>query len=253
MDILYVVGNHSRHDFLELRLSLRSIEKYGRNVGRVVMAGFVPDFISDRVVKCPVEDKYRTKHSNILNCIETAVDRGLLDGEFLYSSDDHFYVKPTDFDNYPYFYKADYLPDYVNTADVVHRRYHWSLVYTKRVLEMAKLQYRNYAFHCNTHMSAETVRAARDLIRYSYWTPFGVEPTCLLMNMRMSLHPETPIVHRRDTKLEWADNRQQILDCIGDLECVSMADSAFECPEIMGFFREEFGRVSAYEIPQGNT
>ena len=38
MDVLYIVGTGSKHDNLELRWSLRSLAKFGRGVGRVIVA-----------------------------------------------------------------------------------------------------------------------------------------------------------------------------------------------------------------------
>ena len=38
MDVLYIVGPESGHQNRELRWSLRSLEKFGRNLGRVVVA-----------------------------------------------------------------------------------------------------------------------------------------------------------------------------------------------------------------------
>mgnify|MGYP003299670978 CR=1 FL=1 len=77
MDILYLVGNNSTSDFEDLKLSLRSLETYGRDVDRVFMCGFIPDFISDNVIKIPFEmnptvlkeqvEEFSIKISNILN------------------------------------------------------------------------------------------------------------------------------------------------------------------------------------------
>ena len=117
MDILYVIGQGSKHDNLELRWSLRSISKYGANVGNVIVAGFPPDWLSEKVIKIPVRDKYSYKHSNILRCIEEVVDNNIVAGDFLYSSDDHFYVKQTDFDHYPYYIKSLHLRTSVPLGD----------------------------------------------------------------------------------------------------------------------------------------
>lgn len=35
MDILYILGNGSVHDNMEIRLSLRTVEKYAKNLDRV--------------------------------------------------------------------------------------------------------------------------------------------------------------------------------------------------------------------------
>ncbi|MBR0299772.1 MAG: hypothetical protein IJQ93_05590, partial [Bacteroidales bacterium] len=56
MDILYIVGaGCSRCNDFELRMSLRSIAMYGKNVGRVFVCGHCPDWLSDEVVKLPLD------------------------------------------------------------------------------------------------------------------------------------------------------------------------------------------------------
>ena len=74
MDILYVIGRGSQKNNLELRMSLRSICKYGKNIGKVIVAGTPPKWLSDEAEKLVVQDRYSYKHQNILLCIEKAVD-----------------------------------------------------------------------------------------------------------------------------------------------------------------------------------
>ena len=58
MDIVYILGTGSKHDNIELRMSLRSICKYGQNIGRVIVAGDPVDWLSDDVVKIKIPVKY---------------------------------------------------------------------------------------------------------------------------------------------------------------------------------------------------
>ena len=69
MDVCYVLGKGSLYDNLEIRLSLRSIEQNGSNIGRVFVVGEKPDWIQS-VVHIPFEEKY-TKENNIFGKIIT--------------------------------------------------------------------------------------------------------------------------------------------------------------------------------------
>ena len=55
MDILYCIGEGSKWNNNELRYSLRSLEKFGKNVGNIYMVGYNPGFLSDEVtfINCP--------------------------------------------------------------------------------------------------------------------------------------------------------------------------------------------------------
>ena len=247
MDLLYVVGTGSKHDNIELRMSLRSICKYARNLGRVVVAGYPPDWLSDEVQKVRIENKYGRKHQNIMLCIQKVVDMGLLHGEFLYSSDDHFYVKPVDFDNYPIFLKSTNLRDTAVKGERFYG-YHLSLKQTRELLVKYGLPYLNFEQHCNTHMNADVVRNFRELINASYETERGCAPTSLIMNAWMS-QPYAPknVIKRGDIKVRDANSVQDIRDRIGNAECFSISDSAFSKQALEDFFKEEYPEPCRFE------
>lgn len=245
MDILYIIGNGSLHDNLELRMSLRSISKYGSGIGRIIVAGKPPEWLSEEVVALDIPDRYSYKHQNILHCIETVVDMGLVDSDFLYSSDDHFYVKPVDFENYPVFLKCD-LRTTVNKTDPYYQ-YHCSLYDTRRLCMKYGLPTVNYSQHCNTHMHSEVIKEIRDIIHESYKLPYGVEPTSIIMNAWQT-RPGAPAVQtREDVKILMADSIEDIYKQIGDRDCFSISDTVFGSRAITDFFQSEYSIKSIFE------
>jgi len=245
MDIVYVIGTESRHGNLELRMSLRSIAMYGNNIGKVIVVGTPPNWLSDEVIKVPVADKYVYKHSNILMCIEKVVDLGLVDGDFLYSSDDHFYCRYVDFNNYPYYLKGP-LRKRVNELDPFYN-YHKSLYDTRMLCEKHGFPTRNYSQHCNTHMHADVIRRIKPILRESYGLPFGVEPTSIVMNAWQTFPNAPKVTKREDVKILQAKSLADIWEQIGDRDCFSIGDSAFSGKAMMSFFKEEYGIKSIYE------
>lgn len=245
MDLLYVIGKGSKHDNLELRMSLRSICKYARNIGKVVVAGFPPTWLSDEVVKLEVSDKYKYKHSNILMCIEEVVSRGLLDGEFLYSSDDHFYCKPVDFDNYPYYIKGK-LRSRAFRIDS-HYKYHKSLVDTRELCLKYGLPTDNYSQHCNTHMHTDIIKGIAEIIHESYLLPYGVEPTSIIMNSWQMIGNPPQCVRRKDIKILAVGKMQDFYDMVGERDCFSIGDAVFSSDAMMQFFKHEYGEKCRYE------
>lgn len=245
MDILYIIGNGSTKDNLELRMSLRSISKYGTNIGKVIVAGSPPQWLSDDVVTVEIKDKYSYKHQNILHSIETVIDRGIVEGEFLYSSDDHFYVKPVDFNHYPYFYKCE-LRRSVSKTDPFYQ-YHKSLYDTYRLCTKYGLPTDNYSQHCNTHMHTDVFRTCRDIIHESYLLPYGVEPTSILMNVWQTLPNAPELELREDVKILHANTVSEIYEQIGDRDCFSIGDSIFSDEAIYEFFNQEYNIKSIFE------
>ena len=114
MDVVYVIGTGSQWNNNELRYSLRSICRYGLGLGRVFIVGdALPSFINPDKVTYILsrDDPGGTPARNVFGKLcdffrECDVEDVLL------SSDDHFFIKPTDFNiyNYPIMYKGSHMP-----------------------------------------------------------------------------------------------------------------------------------------------
>ena len=245
MDILYVLGNGSKWGNNEIRYSLRSIEKFGKNVGNVYVIGSDPGFLSDNVTLVKLEDYHSTKQKNILNKICEAVEYTNIADEFLLSSDDHFYVKETDFDNYPIYCKG-LLPVCVKKKDKA-KAYKTSLVSTRRLLEKHGYTYYNFSQHGNTYVSKEAINLAKDCIEESYNTLQGVEPTCLLLNI-LYKHKPFDFINRKDLKVrDIVSGVKGLKTIIGDREVFSIYDEAID-KGVSEYLQELFPNKSKYEL-----
>ena len=194
MDILYFLKKGgSKCDDFELRCSLRSIEKFGKNVGRIFIVGHCPDWLSDEVIKIPYEvdsngKKHKNLHSQLLYAIRNS-DIGINDnGEFLISMDDHFYIKPTDFHNYPFYVKNKDFPEIVE-EDSKYKYYDNLLINTKHFCERYNIPPIYSVPHRNMHMNRyviEEMGELNDLI-ISGSEP-EVEGFCIVQNYRHKYH-----------------------------------------------------------------
>ena len=247
MDILYILGQGSKHDNMELRMSLRSICKYAKGIGHVIVAGYPCDWLSDLIIKIPIPNKYGRKHLNLVHCIQQVVENGFLEGEFLYSSDDHFYTKPVDFDHYPYYAKSLKLRNTVVKGEKCYG-YHLSLVQTRQLLEKHKLPIINFEQHCNTHMHAKVVKDFKNLIEESYTLERGAAPTSLIMNAWLTTdYAPKDIYKRADIKMVKAMSVADVRTQIGDRECFSIGDSAYSGDALMSYFKEEYPEKCMFE------
>lgn len=108
MDILYPLGEGSICDNLEIRYSLRSVQKYLKGYRNIYIIGVLPDFLKG-VIHIPYDDISVDKETNIFRKILRACQERDLSDNFLFMNDDHFFVKSMDCYNFPYFYKGDIL------------------------------------------------------------------------------------------------------------------------------------------------
>lgn len=232
-DVLYIVGQGSKNGNVELRWSLRALAKHARNLGRVVVAGYPPKWLSKDVVRIRVQDIPGAdyKHRNILAAILAAIDCGAVRGKFLYSSDDHYLVKDVDLDSYPVWFKRPKLRSLADMRrdGVPPSSYRLSLAGTRCALETAGYEAVEYSCHANTWMDsadAKTVRSVAadgDMLGLRY----GYEPTCLFANVRQRREPFEAI-HRPDCKIGRFNGPAEALEAIGGRDTFSIGERVFD-------------------------
>ena len=199
VDVLYVVGDGSKDiDDLPLRWSLRSLSKYAADIGRVIVAGKPPDWLSDEVVAIYVEDEPGLrKQTNIALCAIKAARAAKLVRPFLYSSDDHYLLppKPTrigfrkseprhDFARWPRYYTGE-IPqtaiEYICDTGQNPGAYGASLIATRLFLHSQGLvASRRACLHLNTWWDPIDLDKAETLVRRGVkCSPLGLEPSCV--------------------------------------------------------------------------
>lgn len=215
MDILYIAGGQEEQTERMLRYSLRSIAKYGKNVGRVIVSCPKP-FSFEGVEYVITPRKYKEKAKDIMWAIENAMDQ--MGDEFLYSSVDHFYVKDTDFERYPYYSRGQLPSEYGREED--HYLHH--LVDTRLFLKECGLGTIDFSSHCNTHFDKNLFRKYENAIHKAYdCTPYGIEASAFMGNV---IDHENGVVAtpREDIKIACANTYDNVKERIGDAECFSV-------------------------------
>lgn len=215
MDILYILGEGcSRCDNLELKCSLRSVAKYGKNVGRIFVAGYCPDWLSDEVVKVPftqpwpklrsgeaeAQDNLAKKHANMTATILHVVDNTDISDEFLVSMDDHFYIRNVDFENYPFYCKRYGANNELPVAG--KSEYRKFLATTKAKCEEDGISKFYLSLHRNMHCSRKTIAECRELLEEVVSVPTPLEPFAYMLNWRHAKDADFEPTIVRDWKLK---------------------------------------------------
>lgn len=241
MDILYVVGTGSKWNNNELRYSLRSIDKNGVNVGRIFIATeTLPKFINpEAVVHICIRDLGKIKHRNIMDKIECVMNYSDIADDFLLSSDDHFYIRETDFDRYPLYHKGE-----IQERDE-NAEYWLSMRDTKHLLQQHGLTTYSTNPHCNTHFSRPMFMEHSALMKEGKQLRYGAEVNCLMGNLMIAAGVE-PVCYN-DIKINSFKNREGLLRQLGDTHCFSIYDSALNYG-IKEYLREMFPNKSRWEV-----
>lgn len=138
MDVLYYIGNGSMRHNIELRFSLRSLEKFGKNIDRVFIIGNKPEFIKN-VEYYWVEDKNEWWKNAFIKT-KTAIEKGITE-DFLLMNDDFFMLADFDAETYPFYHRGE-IPD-DNGRD-----YQKVIANTKRILQSENATTKHYGVHC---------------------------------------------------------------------------------------------------------
>lgn len=246
MDIVYLVGPEeiSLHHNQELRWSLRSVAKYAKNLGRVIVAGYPPDWLAPEVVRVPVKDDPKDyKFWAIWRKFFAVIDRGVVRGEFLVSCDDHFYTTPVDIDATPFYYRRlGILPfEEMKSGGNGYRR---SLAATRDMLVRAGFPARDCAGHQNFRIDtadADEVRRLADAYE-GQWKSYGLDIASCFTNVR-AMREHITWTFRKDHKVKSLDGDPDAVRC-GQFSC---DDEAFSDKSFMGYMAREFGSPCRFE------
>lgn len=247
MDILYIYNGY-KAAAEELRFSLRSIEKNGQNVGRVFLLGVKPDWINPATVKhIPYSNSQNLyKENDITNAMFHAIADPDVPNRFLVCADDYFYIRPTDFDQYPIYVKG-ILPESVeNKENMGGWKYVRSVVNTRALLMAAGLPVINYGQHCCFYADRPLMQEFKHLFKAAMYLEFGALYDTMMANIIVD-KTGAPTVNRRDNKVDAAANIDDLKSQIGDTECFSTTERAMNNglrPILQSLFHDK----SKYEL-----
>ncbi len=264
VDVVYVVGRGAKDiGDRPLRWSLRSLARHAANVGRVIVAGEPPAWLSDRAVALPIPDEPGfCKQTNIALCAIKAARAAGIDGPFLYSSDDHYFLPNSadpgllrpgqtgdspagkhDLRRWPRYFTGD-LPTRGATD------YECSLAATRRFLRARGLpSSRRACAHIDTWMDGRDLDEAERLVREGARSSrLGLEPTCVfnaLFEARGGGASGAYVRYTHDLKVRTAADCQFKLDHARPQFSTSPASE--RDPGVIAWMDEHFPEPSPWE------
>lgn len=195
-DILIPLGTGSRHNNLELRFCLRSIEKHLKGIGNIYIVGEKPDFLKN-IIHIPFEESSdnNQRANNIYRKIlagcdyhdyieekynysqfPTIIRDTCLSDNFLFMNDDHFLLQDYEAGEFPYYHRGaivlnDFVsnqPQYKQYQNTIRKRFgsdyydfdvHSPIVLNKKkFIEVFKdLQWPEYGYAIKTMYSNEMI------------------------------------------------------------------------------------------------
>jgi hypothetical protein len=237
IDILIPLGKGSRHDDIELRYCLRSIEKYLLGYGNVFIVGEKPDWIQNVIhIPCKDDPNGWQRAYNICRKIMTGInylEKICLSDNFLFFNDDHFLLKPHLAAEFPYYHRGP-----VNTKPYENNR-----PQVKQMMNTVKLydhQILDFDIHCPILYNKELFKIA---FAGKKWPEYGY-------GIKSLYCAEYEINGRYidDCKIDEALPKERIMERLEHRQWFSIGDNAFrKGGQIKEVLQELFPDKSKFE------
>ncbi len=141
IDAVYFTIKKTFNNHLELRYSLRSLEKYVTGIRNTFVVGFQPDWCQN-VIHVNKADTYaKNKDANIIEKVITCCNNKQISDPFLFINDDHFFSQKVRADQFGYYHKGELFSDSTNSL------YRHRINKTKSMLKERNLPTLNYDVH----------------------------------------------------------------------------------------------------------
>lgn len=185
-DIVIPLGSESCDDNLELRFTLRSIEACGSGVGRVIVIGSDPGFLSKHVTHVPYKETERNREARVAAKLTHACGVVRSD-EFLLFNDDFFMLKPFACGSFPTYHKGTLEQHLENRRGKLTGTYTEALRVTRNKLLERGHKDANFGLHCPMIVNVSRFLGLRDwweesatlqngyLVRSVYGNVYSVE------------------------------------------------------------------------------
>ena len=164
IDVVIPLGVGSKHNNMELRMALRSVERCVLDLGNIyIISDAAPDWLQT-VKVIPVKDRHvRNKDANIIDKLLAAADRPELSQKFVFWSDDQFVLQPVALQLLPSVFNRRCRSDF-NGDKIWHRRMRntFDLLARKNI----HLQY-NFDSHVPQLMDKELFRKVMRSVDYT--------------------------------------------------------------------------------------
>lgn len=218
IDVLYIVGNGSLYGDEELRYSLRSLDKFGRNVGRLFITGKCPAFVDQTKVTFLPELDIGCPAINHWWKVDQTFRKTDIGDRALLMYDDIFFCKPTDLANYPWRWRGE-LPDMRPEGE-----YRKSLFNAHEFLFKRNLPVLNYELHQPCIYEKDKFLSMEKDFEELKLSDVGMVPRSVYANRFV----EGKTKHMEDLKIRaFVDNVDNL---IKDRDCFSIADDCLDGP-----------------------
>lgn len=236
MNDIVIPLTKSRTDFLDLKYTLRSIEKFAKNYNEIVIVGEKPKWIQGVIhIAHNDENDLRFKERNIFRKIKASCIKYGLTENVCFFNDDHFLLSDMDATDYPYYYKGTCEESYKSNKSM----YKSTMYRTMKLLKDRNFPDRNFDTHTPIIYNRSTFLNTFSDVDFE--TPYGFG----IKTLYSSFNNVNP-VFMEDMKISKKITLEEARDLCKDRSIVSCTDAAIKTG-LGEYLKEIFNKKSSYE------
>ena len=233
IDVLYIKGKISPNYDEEMKYSLRSLEKYVSDVGRVFITGDCPLFVKKSSIIHTLENDIGVPTINHWWKVSQTIKKTDIGQKFVLMYDDIFFVKPTKLENYPFYCKGN-LED--KPFEGIYRKscgkaYEWLKNHGEETED------------CELHIPCIYERD-KFLELDKIYEPIKDKKDGMVVRSIYGNKFKHSLPLRRDIKIRLSN--ETVEQVIGDADCFSVSDWVFN-NNVYPWLKEHFPERSKYE------
>lgn len=243
VDLVYKIGSTCEwENYNELRYSIRSAEEHFKDLRNIIIVGFKPFWVNEKVIHIPAIDPYRgNKDGNLINKMILACLDERTSDEFINISDDQYFLKDVYYDDF----KINYIDNSHYNGINNDRKTRWltRLERTRKVLESQSLAYNCYDAHIPYMLNKKLY--PKTLFKYDYGCDLGYCGNTLYFNT--ILDKPQAINSSILTRLQAKCDYQEIVKLTTVSRFLNHTYKAIN-DDLKTFLKEKFNKASSFEL-----
>ena len=235
IDIVIPLGK-SKIDYLDLRYTLRGIEKYCKGYRNIYIIGEKPKWIKN-VIHTPFNDnpKKEYKEFNIYNKISRICHELELTSDFLFMNDDHILLEEINAPEYPFYHRGDLTPAMkTNTSN-----YRGTLNHTRKYLRTLGLEELHFDIHCPIIYNKSDFIESFGGIDWTNPWGYGIKSIYAGVNKKQG-------VYMTDCKIIKDHTVEEIETKVKGRHIISCDDGGLK-PNLLNYLNKKLNEKSQYE------
>lgn len=235
IDVVIPLGK-SKTDYLDLRYTLRGIEKYLKNYRNIYLIGEKPKWVNNIIhIEHNDNPKKEYKEFNIYSKILRVCAESGCTNDFLFMNDDHVLLEEINATGYPYYHRGDLtVAMKTNTSN-----YRATLNHTRKYLRNLGLEELHFDLHCPiVYNKEEFIESFKDVDWSVNWG-YGIKSIYAVVNKK-------PLEYMSDCKIIKDHTVEEIQNKLAGRHVMSCDDGGLK-PNLLNYLNEKLNTKSRYE------